>query len=440
LSSRQRQRSRNRRRGAAALLVALVAGLATGPAATATAPAPGTRGVVLTEPGVVLLRTTVAVTIRLTVTDRHRLSGLSSLRRGYRFPYASGSGFVASPDGTVVTASHVIEPPRDDIRNRAANQLFFGELRRAGQSLAGRSPYGRYHLRASRSVPAQAARVLDALLQDCYQTVACSFASRTSVAVYPAAQIAGGRAPRGHAVRVLRSTGYGSTDVAVLRIAGTNLPTVALGTSADGLSSGDAVTALGFAGSAQRPPTGVTAPTRASGRVSDVRNVGASRQIRAHLRGEPGISGGPVIADDGQVVGLASYARLDGRPRQTQAFLRTIDDVREAITEAGLQPARGQVDALFGQGMALFWEEHYSAAVPLFQRVLDLYDGHPAARRYLAQAQGRAGTPEDRPVPVAAAAGGDRLPVVPLVVGLLVLGAVVPALLLARRPGRLDSN
>jgi hypothetical protein len=103
-------------------------------------------------------------------------------------------------------------------------------------------------------------------------------------------------------------------------------------------------------------------------------------------------------------------------------------------------PARGQVDALFGRGMTLFWEEHYSAAVPLFQRVLDLYDGHPAARRYLAQAQGRAGTPEDRPVPVAAAAGGDGLPVVPLVVGLLVLGAVVPALLARRRAGRLDSN
>jgi hypothetical protein len=389
--------------------------------------------VVLTEPGVVFLRTSVAVSVRLTVADRRRLSGFSSLRRSYRFPYASGSGFVAHPNGTIVTASHVIEPLRDDVRNRAANQLFFGELRRAGYSLAGRSPYGRYHLRATRIVPAQVARILDALLQDCYRAIACKFASRTSVAAYSAVQIAGVKAPRGQAARVLKSTGFENTDVAVLKVAGSNLPTVALGTSADGLASGDDVTALGFAGSAQSLPTGVTETTKAFGRVSNVRNVGASRQIQADLRGEPGMSGGPVIADDGQVVGLTSYARLDSLGQQTQAFLRTIDDIREAITEAGVQPARGQVDALFGQAMTLFWDEHYSAAVPLFQRVLDLYDGHPAARRYLAQAQGKAGTPEDKPVPVAEAATDGGLPVVPLVVGLLILGGVAAALLVRRR-------
>ena len=85
------------------------------------------------------------------------------------------------------------------------------------------------------------------------------------------------------------------------------------------------------------------------------------------------------------------------------------------------------------------------------------HDGHPAAKRYLAQAQGKVGAPEDKPVPVPEAASDDGLPVVPLVVGLLIFGGV-SALLVRRRlteagggrpgpgrsaapgPGRLDSN
>jgi len=86
------------------------------------------------------------------------------------------------------------------------------------------------------------------------------------------------------------------------------------------------------------------------------------------------------------------------------------------------------------------------------------HDGHPAAKRYLAQAQDKVGAPEDKPVPVPEAASDDGLPVVPLVVGLLILGGV-SALLVRHRladgagggrpgpgrsaapgPGRLDSN
>ena len=85
------------------------------------------------------------------------------------------------------------------------------------------------------------------------------------------------------------------------------------------------------------------------------------------------------------------------------------------------------------------------------------HDGHPAAKRYLAQARGKVGAPVDKPVPVPEAASNDGLPVVPLVIGLLIFGKV-SALLVRRRlteagggrpgpgrsaapgPGRLDSN
>jgi hypothetical protein len=58
------------------------------------------------------------------------------------------------------------------------------------------------------------------------------------VAAYTAVQIAGFQTPKGQPARILKSTGFDATDVTVLKIDGSNLPTVALGTSADALASG----------------------------------------------------------------------------------------------------------------------------------------------------------------------------------------------------------
>jgi hypothetical protein len=40
--------------------------------------------------------------------------------------------------------------------------------------------------------------------------------------------------------------------------------------------------------------------------------------------------------------------------------------------------------------MEYFWDRHYSAALPLYQKTLNLYDGHPAAKKYLSEAQAKA--------------------------------------------------
>jgi serine protease Do len=432
----QRSRALPRRAGTALLApLLLLAGL-TPWAAAQQAPTPEGKGIILAEPGVAFVRTSVSVSIRLTYADRGKLSGVSALDAHYNFPYATGSGFVVTPNGAVVTASHVVEPVEQEVRNYAANRLFFGDpaMRRLGYSLAGRDPFRRYTLKRNIPVPPRAAAILNGILQDCYRAVACRFGIRRSFAVYSPVQIAGIQAPKGTPARLLKSTGFAATDVAVLKVDGTNLPTVVLGDTADRLETGDSLSALGYAGSARDLPTGETEPTKAFGKVSSIRPVGDSKQIQADVRAEPGMSGGPVLDADGKVIGLTSYARLDNRGQTTNAYVRTVDDIADTLRSAAIKPARGRVDQLYAQAMASFWDHHYSVAVPQYQEILNLYDGHPQAKRYLAQAQAKVGTAEELPLtpPKRPSQGPGALPIV-LVILLVALAGGAGLLFLRRR-------
>jgi hypothetical protein len=251
-------------------------------------------------------------------------------------------------------------------------------------------------------------------------------------------QIAGVSAPKPLAARVLKSTGFGQTDVAILQVDTSNMPTVPLATTANDLKSGQSIAALGFPGSAQDLPTGFTEPAKLFGRVSNVRQDGASKLVEASITGmAKGMSGGPGVDSQGKVVGLISYSRLDGDTR-AQVYLRTVDDIRAALRGAGgAQATRGEVDNLFEQAMEYFWDRHYSAALPLYQKTLNLYDGHPAAKKYLSEAQAKAGGPEDLPLPAttqAAESSWLRLGLAALAAAVLVAAGV--ALLLRRRRRR----
>jgi serine protease Do len=406
---------------AALLMVvpAAPAGAQQSPAQNATAD----RASALTDPAVVFITTVVGWSVRLTWADSNQISGRNNYDLKGRLNYASGSGFVVNPNGTIVTASHVIEPDEDEIRNYAANQIFFtGKLSdyKLGDN---QDPYEQY------SIPNNS--FLNSLLQQCYSGVACSFSIKPAVQVYSPVAIAGVSAPKGAPARVLKSTGFEETDVAVIQIDGNNMPTVPLADTAGSLTSGQPLTALGFAGSVQQLPTGVTEPTKAFGRVSSVRSAGSSRVVQVDIDIEGGMSGGPVVNDAGKVIGLTSFSFTEGSAR-TQGFLRTVDDIKSVIQGAGAQTARGEVDRVFEQAMGLFWARHYSAALPLFQNAINLYDGHPAAKTYLAQAQAKAGGPED--VPVEEPSTFPVGLVIGVLAGVLVLvGLVVLVLVLSRR-------
>ena len=385
----------------AAAMLAISSYLGAAPALAQGAPAEQGKGIVLTEPGVVFVSTSVAVDVKLTYASDSTISGVDTFSASYETDYSTGSGFVVTPDGAIVTASHVVEPEEQDLRQYAANMLFFDDLAKPldlPPLAEDENPYTRFQLRDNEE--------MTELLHQCYDGVACEFDVRTSHTVYSGVQLAGAAVPKGMPARVLTSTGFDNTDVAVLKVDGQGMPTAALGDTAKELQSGDDVAALGFPSSATRLPQGETEPTKAFGKVSNVRSVGSSREVEVDMRVEGGMSGGPVLDEAGKVVGLVSYTRLRNDCSDAQHYVRTVDDIRTTLTQAGVQPSRGQVDEAFTKGMELFWGRRYSAALPLLQQAANLHDGHPLAKTYAASAQAKAGTPEDVKVGDATGAAG----------------------------------
>ena len=389
---------------------------------TVTGPSAVERAVALASPAVVFVDTSVRIHVRLIYQNPNAVSGLGSLDRTYTFDYATGSGFVVSPAGVVVTASHVVEPEQQSMQNYAANRLI---LEGYGYSYpsANSSPFDQYTLPIG---------FQNQLLQQCYKGVACTFKITPIETVYSAVDIAQMQLPRGTPARVLTSTGFENTDVAILQVNGTNMPTVELADTATDLSAGDEVIALGFPGSSRDAlQTGVTQPNKVFGRVSNIRAEGTSNLIEVDANIEPGMSGGPVVNNTGQVVGLISFHLVQSSGESGAKYLRTVDDIKAALADAGVSSSRGPVDDAFANAMDLFWGNHFTAAVPEFNKVLALSPGHPLATEFLAEAQGKAGTAEDVPVAEpspASTGGGGGFPV--WAIGAIAAAAVVVLLLI----------
>lgn len=411
---------------AALATLPLLAGTATAQSSPASDAAAVDHAVTLASPGVVFIDTSVKVKGRVIFQNSNAVSGLGSISKTYSFDFATGSGFVVAPGGVVVTASHVVEPPEQEMRNYAANRLVL-EGYGYDYPSAGSSPFEQYTLPVGYQ---------NQLLQQCYRAVACTFDISPILTVYSAVDVAQSQLPKGAPARVLTSTGFQNTDVAVLQVNGTNMPTVVLGDSAGDLSTGADLVALGFPGTSRDAlQTGVTQPNKVFGKVSNIRPQGTSNLIEVDANIEPGMSGGPAIDSSGRVVGLVSFSLVQSSGESGAKYLRTIDDINAALSSAGVTPARGPVDAAFEKAMDLFWGNHFTAAAPALQRVLDVYPGHPLATQFLAEAQAKAGTKADIPVATPTPAKGGGFPVW-IIAAIAVLAVVVIVLVMQMRRKR----
>jgi S1-C subfamily serine protease len=156
-------------------------------------------------------------------------------------------------------------------------------------------------------------------------------------------------------------------DLAVLSIGGAALPFLQLGDS-DAIESGDPVDAFGFPfgrdieiGKPALPTDEMPAVSLSSGNVSAFRadEQGQRRFIQTTTALNPGNSGGPILDRDGFVVGIASRVMTGGKTPGV-GFAIPINTAREFLEARGLDtllPVRrlflGPLQTLEGKGLRM---------------------------------------------------------------------------------------
>jgi hypothetical protein len=184
----------------------------------------------------------------------------------------------------------------------------------------------------------------------------------------------------------------GTGDVAVLKVGASSMPTVQL---ADSTQGAVAFSLLGFSGvpSDGRSLRKVDGHFVSSGAAA-VKKDEHFTELTAAMTA--GLSGGPVVAERGQVVGFLNQSAGDAQQSGPGALtLIGPGPIRAALTKAGINPHRGPADFAYESALHNYGNKLYAPAVPSLAQTMKLYPGHVLAGEALADATAKSGTAED---------------------------------------------
>jgi S1-C subfamily serine protease len=178
-------------------------------------------------------------------------------------------------------------------------------------------------------------------------------------------------------------------DCAVIKVVTENAPTLPIGDSTK-VQVQDHLFVIGYPGVADL--SGVLdeksqlEASVTSGTVSAIKRTADGEQvIQTDAAIAHGNSGGPAIDEKGEVIGLATFG--DAQEVQGFHFLVSSQMVMEFVRQAGTKLDDSISNALWRDGLALFWDGEYTDAIAKFQELVETYPAHSAASSYITQAR-----------------------------------------------------
>ncbi|HEY6246641.1 MAG TPA: trypsin-like peptidase domain-containing protein [Pyrinomonadaceae bacterium] len=184
-------------------------------------------------------------------------------------------------------------------------------------------------------------------------------------------------------------------DVAIVKIEVKNAPILKLADS-EKVKLQDHVTVIGYPGAADTFNSGLLDSKSAfeatinDGKISARKTASSGAPIlQTSTPATHGNSGGPVINDDDEVVGLLTFRgdTVNGQEISGFSFVVPSNTVMEYIRSAGATNEEGPTDKLYREGLESYWAQHYSEAIPKFEEVQRLFPQHSEIARLLQSAQ-----------------------------------------------------
>jgi hypothetical protein len=285
---------------------------------------------------------------------------------------ALGSGFFISPNGYIATNAHVVSMTKDG-EQKLKELLFYQLIQQIAQQ------YGKDPRSLNTQFIDQHSRLQSFNL---FHHVIIPDGSS-----FPF-EIKSYGAPTGE------SNDQGK-DVAVIKIEVKNAPVLKLADS-DKVQLQDHVTVIGYPGAADTFNSGLLSSRSAleatinDGKISARKQASSGAPIlQTSTPATHGNSGGPVLNDANEVVGLLTFRgdTVNGQEVSGFAFIVPSNTVMEYVKSAGSSNDQGATDKAYREGLDLYWEQYYSSAIPKFEEVKRLFPQHSEIDRLIQSSQ-----------------------------------------------------
>jgi serine protease Do len=184
-------------------------------------------------------------------------------------------------------------------------------------------------------------------------------------------------------------------DVAVIKIEVKNAPVLKVGDS-DKVQLQDHVTVIGYPGAADTFNSGTLSQRSALEATINDGKISARKQatsgapiLQTNTAATHGNSGGPVLNDQNEVIGLLTFRgdTVNGQEVSGFSFIVPSNTVMEYVKAAGATNAEGPTDTFYHEGLDLYWNQYYSSAIPKFEEVKRLFPQHSEVDRLIQSSQ-----------------------------------------------------
>jgi serine protease Do len=314
---------------------------------------------------------------------------------------ATGSGYIVTPDGYIVTNAHVVRPGEQDLQAlvlTAIDNYILEDLQIVFPGISLEQVQQGF-------ITEQQAALIEAIRAFYYDqynlgTISVDDIQSSAYALSRISIPGVIESEKGIIAEVIPSaTGepIPGKDVAVIKIEGSNLPTLPLGDDAS-LQSLDNVIVIGFPAIVTQSgliPQEGQEPSVTSGQVSGYQTtIGGWSAIQVQTPISGGNSGGPALDSSGRVVGIATFRSVDpvtGEASQSHNFLVPVSIVKDFLNRANIVPSEGVFTQMYRQALIHYSAGQYNEAIDILQQVNNIAPNNPYVLNYISRSQAQLG-------------------------------------------------
>ncbi|MEO7983737.1 MAG: serine protease, partial [Bacteroidota bacterium] len=319
--------------------------------------------------------------------DKYMMKGTEKVSRELNTTMM-GSGFIVTPDGYVITNAHVVDENDADTKQGFAEQAFMEILQNDVKTIEDAM---------NRKMTQEEGQALNDAYSWYYtQTMEVGNIKKEFTVVLGITGDKGKIVPLViPATIVTQGQPIPGKDVAILKLQEKHVyPTIRIGDD-KAMRVGDPVYVLGYPAVATFNPLlsaeTVSEATLTRGLVSAKKNMKDGwevLQIDAAIT--HGNSGGPVMNEQGEVIGLATFVSVDEQRKQEvqgMNFIMPSTIVNEFVDNAKIKPEMSDISLAYEQAMHLFDKSRFKKALEKFKEVKGMNASFPFIDTYVSQTQ-----------------------------------------------------